>query len=199
MTGFRRLFISVLCGLTVQGLRAQGMDHAKMPMDMKDMKMDMAGMMTPPSQAAFATIQAIVHRLKADSTTNWSKVNLEGVRQHLIDMDNVFMRSAVKQSNVPGGMSLDITGTGDVAGAIKRMVGMHATALSEEGNYVAKSSELPNGMRLIVTAKKPSDAKTVAMIRGLGFAGILTEGDHHTMHHMMMAKGEPMMMHERKP
>lgn len=168
--------------------RAQGVDHAAMH------RMDSAqSTPTPPSQAAFATIADIVRKLKADSTTDWSKVNLEALRQHLIDMDDVVMRSAVKQTNIAGGVSLDVTGSGKVAGAIRRMLAMHAMALTSEGVYVAKASEIPGGVRLVVTAKDSSNPKTVAMIRGLGFAGLITEGDHHAMHHMMVAKGEPMM------
>ncbi|HLA90265.1 MAG TPA: hypothetical protein VJL28_07545 [Gemmatimonadaceae bacterium] len=78
------------------------------------------------------------------------------------------------------------------------MAGMHAMALNEEGEYSARSTELPGGVRFVVTAKNARDAKAVARIRGLGFAGLLTEGDHHTMHHLMLAKGET-MTHERKP
>lgn len=191
MTSIRsaRLFCLVSVALAAPAvIKAQAMDHSAMH------KMDSAQMMAPPAQAAFATISDIVRKLKADSTTDWSKVNIEALRQHLIDMDDVMMRSAVKQSNVAGGVSLDVTGTGKVTAAIRRMVTMHAMALSMDGAYIAKSSEIPGGVRMVVTAKDPSDSKAVAQIRGLGFAGLLTEGDHHAMHHMMVAKGEPMMM-----
>lgn len=192
MMPFRRFCLScLLCGFIAgPDLAAQGMDHSKMA------AAEQAA--APPSQAAFATIQAIVKKLKADPSTDWSKVNLEALRQHLVDMDNVVMRSRVVVKNVDGGLSMDVTGTGDVTGAIKRMAGMHAQALTEEGMYVAKSSEINGGVRMVVTAKNPSDAKAVALVRGLGFAGLLTEGDHHAAHHLMLAKGEP-MMHEHKP
>jgi hypothetical protein len=35
--------------------------------------------------------------LRADSTTDWTKVDIEGLRQHLIDMDDVTMRATVRQ------------------------------------------------------------------------------------------------------
>ncbi len=181
--------IAVAAGAPVT-VHAQAMDHAAMH------KMDSAQsmpMMMPPAQAAFATIADVVRKLKADSATNWSKVNIEALRQHLIDMDDVFMRSAVTQANVPGGASFEVTGTGKVTDAIRRMVSMHAMALSMEGAYVAKATEIPRGVRLLVTAKDPSNVKAVAQLRGLGFAGLLTEGDHHAMHHMMVARGEKMM------
>ena len=37
-----------------------------------------------------------------------------------------------------------------------------------------------------------SNVKLVAMIRGEGFAGLLTEGDHHARHHMALARGDAM-------
>jgi hypothetical protein len=56
--------------------------------------------------------------------------------------------------------------------------------------WSAKAEPIPDGVRLIVVARDPSDAKTVARIRGLGFAGLLVQGGHHGPHHLAMAKGE---------
>ena len=44
---------------------------------------------TMPGQDAFGAIQEIVRILEADPKTDWSKVNLEALRQHLIDMKDV--------------------------------------------------------------------------------------------------------------
>ena len=44
-------------------------------------------------QAAFAAIKEIVAILEADSATDWSRVNLEALRRHLITMDRVMMES----------------------------------------------------------------------------------------------------------
>ncbi|MEO7458264.1 MAG: hypothetical protein ABIY52_18540 [Gemmatimonadaceae bacterium] len=184
----RRLALGALAVLAPVSIHAQAMDHAAMH------KMEPQHTMSAaPAQAAFATIADVVRQLKADSTTDWSKVNIEALRQHLIDMDDVVMRSAATQGSVPGGATFDITGTGKVTGAIRRMVVMHAMALNMEGVYVAKTTEIPGGVRLVVTAKAPSNAGAVTQLRGLGFAGLLTEGEHHAMHHMMVAKGEKMM------
>jgi len=65
-----------------------------------------------PGNAAFGTISEIVRMLDADPNTDWSRVNIEALRQHLIDMDLVLMTSTVKQRNVAGGVELDVTGTG---------------------------------------------------------------------------------------
>ena len=144
---------------------------------------------TLSGQYAFATISEIVRTLKADSTTDWTKVNLEALRQHLIDMDDVMLRASVVQKSVPGGVELTITGTGRTAAAIKRMVTSHAHVLEEHTPYQPTVRPLANGVRLAVVARDASSAATVAMIRGLGFAGLMVEGDHHAAHHLMMARG----------
>ena len=44
---------------------------------------------TMPGQDAFGAIQEIVQILQSDPKTDWSKVNIEALRQHLIDMNEV--------------------------------------------------------------------------------------------------------------
>ena len=127
--------------------------------------------------------------LEADPNTVWSKVNIEVLRQHLIDMDDVVMHAAARQRNVPGGMEAVVTGTGRTAGAITRMLTGHTMMLDKSPDYHATTASVPGGLRFTVTAKNPSDSVTVARIRGLGFAGLLTDGDHHAAHHMALAKG----------
>ena len=58
---------------------------------------------------AFAAIQEIVRSLEADPKTDWSKVNIEGLRQHLIDMDNVTLRSSVASAPVESGVRFTVT------------------------------------------------------------------------------------------
>ena len=50
----------------------------------------------PSGQAAYATMAAIVAMLEADSTTDWSKVNIEALRQHLIVMNEVTLRARAR-------------------------------------------------------------------------------------------------------
>jgi hypothetical protein len=171
--------LSILCLASAPALAQH--DHAKMTAS--------SGAATAGGQYAFATISEIVRILKADPATDWSKVNLEILRQHLIDMDDVTMRAAATRRNVPGGLQMEITGTGRTAAAIKRMVTAHAHVLAEHTPYKPTVRDIPGGVRLTVVAKDTSSAATVAMIRGLGFAGIMVEGEHHAEHHLMMARG----------
>lgn len=152
-----------------------------------------AGVVLPtlPGQAAYGAIAEIATLLQADSTTNWARVDLEAVRQHLIDMDEVTLRSSVVQQPVDRGARLEVTGTGRTRDAIRRMLAAHAQALSALPDYQAAYEPTPGGARLTVRARTGEPA-VVQRIRGLGFIGLLTVGAHHAAHHLALARGEPM-------
>jgi hypothetical protein len=141
-------------------------------------------------QDAFGAIQEIVEIPEADPNTDWSKVNIENLRQHLIDMNEVVLHSEVKSSEIPAGLVMEVTGKGRTEQAIKSMVVPHAGMLTQIAHWSAQTEEMPGGIRLTVTAKDPQDTKTIAKIRGLGFGGLLVEGRHQQLHHLAMAKGE---------
>jgi hypothetical protein len=139
-----------------------------------------------PGQEAFGTIQEIVRILEADQATDWSKVNISALREHLIDMDQVTMRSATTERTLDNGVEIAVTGEGRTLDAIKRMVPAHVRELSQLG-WNAKTEDLANGVKLTVTS---TDAKQVTKLRALGFMGIMVQGSHHQQHHLMMAKNE---------
>jgi hypothetical protein len=156
------------------------MDHAQ------HMQGNEADMPTMPGQEIFGTIQEIVRILEADPTTDWSKVNISALREHLIDMDEVTMRAAASEHVLANGIEITVTGQGRTRDAIKRMVPAHAHELVAIG-WQATTKGLPNGVRLTVTTTDPSQ---VVKLKALGFMGIMVQGAHHQPHHLMMAKGE---------
>ena len=141
---------------------------------------------TMPGQQAFGTIQEIVALLEADPATDWSKVNIPALREHLIDMDEVTMRAEASERALSDGVEILVTGRGRMLDAIKRMVPAHAHELAALG-WSAKTEELPNGVKLVVTASDPREA---IKLKALGFMGIMVQGAHHQRHHLIMAKGE---------
>ena len=171
---------------------ASGDMHAQHMQMMRGMA---AGGATLAGQDAFAAIAEIVRVLDADPATDWTKVDLERLRQHLIDMHEVVLRSTVKQTPVPGGLAMEITGAGRTEQAIRAMVVPHAVELDRLPSFTAKTEPIAGGVRLTVVAKNADDSKTIARIRGLGFAGLMTEGAHHQAHHLAMAKGEAIAGH----
>jgi hypothetical protein len=154
-----------------------------------------AGAPTLPGQDAFGAIAEIVRLLEADPGTDWSRVDLERLRQHLIVMNEVVLRSDVKSGPIPGGLAMDITGAARTERAIRAMIAPHAVELDRLPEWSAKTQPIPGGLRLTVTARRAEDATTVARIRGLGWVGLLVQGGHHGPYHLAMAKGEMLPGH----
>jgi len=144
------------------------------------------GTPTMPGQDAFGTIQEIVQILQSDPKTDWSKVNIDALRQHLIDMNEVTLHAAAAQRMIDNGIEITVTGEGRTLEAIKRMVPAHVNELQEIG-WSAKSEDLPNGVKLTVLA---SEAQPLTKLKALGFMGIMVQGGHHQPHHLMMAMGQ---------
>jgi hypothetical protein len=140
-----------------------------------------------PGQDAFGAIQEIVRTLEADPRTDWAKVDLEALRQHLIDMNDVTLQANAAAKPIDGGLEITVTGADRTLAAIQRMIPAHAAEINGLNGWSAKTQAIGNGVVLTVTA---TDPKEVQHIRGLGFIGILVSGSHHQPHHLAMAKGE---------
>jgi len=140
---------------------------------------------TEPGQSAFATIAEIVRILQADPDTDWDAVNIDALRMHLVDMDAVTLRARAVTTDVDGGAAFDVTSTNArVTQAVRAMTIGHARTMSGVGGLTIKASEIDNGARMVVTGDN------AAMIRGLGFFGVLGLGNHHQPHHIALARGE---------
>ena len=100
------------------------------------------GTPTMPGQDAFGTIQEIVQILQSDPKTDWSKVNIDTLRQHLIDMNEVTLHATAAQRMIDNGIEITVAGEGRTLEAIKRMVPAHVNELREIG-WNAKSEDLP--------------------------------------------------------
>ena len=138
-----------------------------------------------PGQSAFAAIAEIVEVLRRDPRTDWSRVDIEALRRHLIDMDNVTLRSDVAVSAQPDGLAFDVTAPdAAVVQSIRRMVFAHAATMTGVDGMAMVADEIPGGARLVVTGGR------VEMVRGLGFIGLMTLGMHHQAHHLALARGD---------
>lgn len=136
-------------------------------------------------QSAFAAIQEIVAQLMADPTTDWSRVDIEALRQHLIDMDNVTLHARVEVREVEGGARFEATSQdAAVTGSIRAMVPAHAATMDGVEGWTMQASEISGGAALVVTGSDPD------RIRALGFIGVMTVGMHHQAHHLALATGQ---------
>ena len=139
---------------------------------------------TEGGQAAFAAIQEIVARLMADPDTDWSRVDIEALRLHLIDMDNVTLRARVATEEVDGGARFLVTSDAPaVSASIRAMVSAHVATLNGVEGWHMQADEIPGGASLTVTGDP-------TRIRGLGFIGIMAVGMHHQAHHLALATGQ---------
>jgi len=182
----RNYMIAGFC--LVFGLPGLAMAQSTQPMDhaaqMNEQKPKQRQMPTEPGQSAFATIAEIVSLLRNDPETDWQQVDIDALRAHLVDMDSVTLKAGVESEKVNGGAAFTVT-SGDqrVTGSIRAMILAHVRTMSGTDGLTFGATEVPGGARLIVTGAD------VAVIRGLGFFGILSLGNHHPAHHLALARG----------
>ncbi|MBT8145209.1 MAG: hypothetical protein KJN90_00060 [Gammaproteobacteria bacterium] len=132
-------------------------------------------------QDAFSAIRTVVSQLEANPETDWSKVDISALRNHLIDMHEVTVNAQVETTEVEGGASYRVTGRDRTLAAIRNMVPMHASQMTGETEWTAVAEEIRNGVEVTVTAASDDQ---VAKIRALGFMGFMVSGEHHEAHHM---------------
>jgi hypothetical protein len=154
--------------------------------EMMGMQGGPSGQPTLPGQDAFGAIEEVVQILESEPTTDWSKLNIAALREHLVDMNEVTLHAAATERPLDNGVEIAVTGEGRTLEAIKRMVPAHVNELVKIG-WNAKTEDLPNGVKLTVTT---DDAKQAIKLKALGFMGIMVQGGHHQPHHLMIAKGE---------
>lgn len=135
-----------------------------------------------PGQGAFAAIQEIVSLLESDADTDWTKVNINGLRQHLIDMDNVTLRAEVTATSIAGGKRYLVTGAGAIRDSVDTMIKGHAETMDGVNGMNISAATM-----MTVTVAEPAD---LSKLEGLGFMGVMALGTHHQEHHLMIAKGE---------
>lgn len=141
-----------------------------------------------PGQPIFGTVQEAIRALEADSTTDWSRVDVDRLRQHLIDMHNVALHVQVLETeDTEGGVRLAVRPTSDSARAsLRRVLKAHPAMLKREAGWQMDVSTREEDVLLKVTDPSGEDA---AKIRALGYIGLLAYGAHHQRHHWMLIRG----------
>jgi hypothetical protein len=142
--------------------------------------------LTQSGQAAFAALGEAVAVFEADPTTDWSKVNITQLRDHLVDMDEVLMRSEATLEQRPDSIRINYTGTGRTLAAIQRMIPANGAMMNGFRGWKSTSELQRDGATWTIFT---SDPEQQTHIRALGPFGLLTLGSHHLIHHLAMAKG----------
>lgn len=144
--------------------------------------------LTEAGNDAFGTLQEALQQLLADPKTDWSKVNMEALRQHLADMRNFTLDvDVIKQTFTKKGIEVILAPNNkQVSESLVRVFAAHPAQLKKETGWDMKTYKQANAYKVTVTGKSAED---IVKIQGLGYIGVMTWGNHHQAHHWMMAKG----------
>ncbi|MEO1331739.1 MAG: hypothetical protein AAFW46_19025, partial [Pseudomonadota bacterium] len=129
-----------------------------------------------------------VRLLEADPETDWSRVDIDALRAHLVDMNLLALHAEPKSEPTASGLRIALPLTGPAGGAVRRMATAHADVLTAETGWSSVVEQ--DGETLVWTVEDPS-GQDAARIRALGFFGLMATGDHHRQHHLAIAKGLP--------
>lgn len=146
--------------------------------------------LTEPGNDVFGTIQEVIRKLEANPETDWSAVDLEALRQHLIDMRNFTLKvDVVSRETLPDGLRLIVEANAPgAAGSLERVLKAHPPMLERETGWNMQVDSLgPGKYELKVTSPRAADAEK---IQGLGYIGLMASGAHHQQHHWMIATGQ---------
>jgi len=145
--------------------------------------------LTQAGNDVFATIQEVIVRLNNNPDTDWAKVDIEALRQHLLDMNDMAVNVEVlKQKTLINGLRLAIQGT--TARAEKTLVRVfkeHPIYLKRETGWNMKVERYGKQFIVTTTTEKPEQ---VQKIIALNYIGLMAYGKHHQVHHWGMSTGQ---------
>jgi hypothetical protein len=180
-----RLLLSLpVLAAAATGATAQTMDHAQH--GAHQMQANAAALPRETGQSAFAAIQEIVAMLSADPATDWSKVDIDALRNHLVDMDELTRNASAQGTKTENGLTIRVTGKGRTLRAIQAMVPAHAAELDRIAGWSVQAAITDDGATMTVAGDGPAE---VRKIQALGFFGLMATGAHHQEHHWAMATG----------
>ncbi len=138
--------------------------------------------------AIFGTIQETIKMLDADPKTDWTKVDLESLRQHLIDMENFTSGvDVLSNEKIEKGSKIVIRAKSKEAHfSLERALKAHPSMMQSETGWTMDVKQNKEEFTLTIETQKPEE---VARLRALGYIGVMALGDHHQVHHWMMASG----------
>ena len=138
-------------------------------------------------QATFAALIEIVSILEQDDKTDWEDVDIDGLREHLLDMNHLILDTeATKTITGDSQIQFDVRGTSTSIPSIHRMVPAHSRFIEQSRGWKIEPELNDGGAKLTITV---SDASTLNRLNALGFYGFMSLDSHHQAHHYQMAIG----------
>lgn len=176
------MILALIAMPLIAGVHHAGMNHAAMQPSNSKVVLTEAGM------DAFATLQEVIVALEVNPNTHWEKVNMEALRLHLIQMQDMTLNVDVVQSNIEKGFQAVVTPTTARASqSLAQVLSAHPAQMKKETGWDMQVRNNKGVFTLTIITDKPQE---VAKIRGLGYIGIMAHGKHHQPHHWAIASGD---------
>lgn len=138
-------------------------------------------------QSAFAALIEIIALLESDQNTQWASVDIDALREHLLDMDKIMLStSANTQKMTDNTVQFDVRGTGAALDAIHTMVAAHTRFIRQSREWDVKSDLTSTGALIQIMS---NDTATIEQLTALGFYGFMSLDSHHQAHHFGIATG----------
>ena len=195
----RKLSLSIIVTIIAMPMASAHMHHANMN------HAAMMGRNTAPTQVVltesgtdpFATLQEVITALEANPDTSWEKVNIEALRLHLVEMQDMTTNVDVKQQYIDNGFQAVVTPTTNRAvKSLTRVLSGHPMQMKAETGW---DMQVQNNNSVFTLTVTTNNTKDVAKIRGLGYIGVMAYGNHHQPHHWAIASGDnPHARHSMK-
>ncbi len=142
---------------------------------------------TQGGQATFAALIEIVGLLEEDAGTDWGAVDINGLRDHLLDMHHLMIDTNATQTVIDDRtIRFDIQGSPVSLRSIQRMVPAHAAFIEQSRGWAFVIESKDYGATLTISVE---DTEALDKLTALGFYGFMSLDSHHQAHHYQMALG----------
>ena len=110
-SGVLAMTIATLAAVAATPLAAQHADHSGHAGYVMA-EPGASGVPSEPGDGSFAAIVEIVAMLSADPDTDWTRVDIDGLREHLVDMNQFMIGASVRSEPLPNGLRMRISTSG---------------------------------------------------------------------------------------
>lgn len=139
-------------------------------------------------QSTFAALIEIVSLLQTNPDTEWEKVDIDALREHLLDMNRLMLStSATAKTIATNTIQFEVQGTGAALGSIHRMVSTHSTFIQTLRNWDVQADLTSTGALVQI---ETDEIDSLRQLNALGFYGFMSLDSHHQDHHLGIATGK---------
>ena len=135
----------------------------------------------------FSAIREAIGVLVNDKNTDWAKVNLDGFRIHLIQMEDITLNVSVVMFDIDGGFGVVVTPTTERARlSLDEVLGTYPQQIYKETGWMMEASQVGGSFKIMV---RTNNFDELPLLRGLGYIGVMAWGESHLPHHYGIVSG----------